>query len=49
MNGDIEGVRKALGFIPASDWETWVRIGMAIKSELRAGYRLGRHPRRKHD
>ncbi len=29
-----ERMRQALHFIPASDRETWVRMGMAIKSEL---------------
>jgi putative DNA primase/helicase len=32
--GDIERVREALHFIPASDRDTWWRMGMAIKSEL---------------
>lgn len=34
MNGDIERVREALHFIPASDRETWIRMGMAVKSEF---------------
>jgi putative DNA primase/helicase len=27
-------IRDALGFIPASDRDTWLRMGMAVKSEL---------------
>lgn len=34
MSGDIERIREALQFIPASDRDTWVTMGMAIKSEL---------------
>ena len=34
MAGDTERIREALHFVPASDRETWVRMGMAIKSEL---------------
>lgn len=34
MNGDIERIREALQFIDASDREIWLRMGMAIKSEL---------------
>lgn len=34
MSGDIERIREALQFIDASDRETWLRMGMAIKSEL---------------
>lgn len=34
MMTDIERIREALQFIDASDRETWLRIGMAIKSEL---------------
>ena len=30
----IERTRDALKFIPASDRETWVKIGMAVKAEL---------------
>lgn len=31
---DIERIRAALAFIPSTDRETWVQIGMAVKSEL---------------
>ncbi len=34
MMADIERIRQALHFTPASDREHWVRMGMAIKSEL---------------
>lgn len=34
MRNDLERIREALHFLPASDREQWVRIGMAIKSEL---------------
>jgi putative DNA primase/helicase len=34
MSNDIERIREALQFIDASDRETWLRMGMAIKSEL---------------
>ncbi len=34
MRNELERIREALHFIPASDREQWVRIGMAIKSEL---------------
>jgi len=34
MNGDLERIREALNCIPAIDRETWLRMGMAIKSEL---------------
>lgn len=34
MSSDIERIREALQFIPASDRDTWVAMGMAIKSEL---------------
>ncbi|OOO03602.1 MAG: DNA primase TraC [Chromatiales bacterium USCg_Taylor] len=34
MTGDIERIREALQFIPASDRDTWVKMGMAVKSEL---------------
>lgn len=34
MMNDIERIRKALQFIDPSDRETWLRMGMAIKSEL---------------
>ena len=32
--GDSECIRNALAFIPAHDRDTWVKMGMAIKSEL---------------
>ena len=32
--GDSERIRDALAFIPANDRDTWVKMGMAIKSEL---------------
>ncbi|HUW37487.1 MAG TPA: AAA family ATPase [Rhodocyclaceae bacterium] len=34
MSGDLERIRDALHYIPASDRDTWVGMGMAIKSEL---------------
>lgn len=34
MSTDIDRIREALQFIDASDRETWLRMGMAIKSEL---------------
>ncbi|MBI5936758.1 MAG: AAA family ATPase [Betaproteobacteria bacterium] len=34
MHSDIERIREALHFTPASDREHWVRMAMAIKSEL---------------
>ncbi len=34
MMSDVDRIREALQFIDASDRETWLRIGMAIKSEL---------------
>lgn len=34
MSGDMQRINEALQFIDASDRDTWVRIGMAIKSEL---------------
>lgn len=34
MMGDIERIREALHVIPASDRDTWVKMGMAVKSEL---------------
>ena len=38
---DIDRIREALQFIDASDRETWLRMGMAIKSELAdAGFDL---------
>ena len=34
MTGELERIRKALQFIPARDRDTWVRMGMAVKSAL---------------
>jgi putative DNA primase/helicase len=34
MSNDLDRIREALQFIDASDRETWLRMGMAIKSEL---------------
>jgi len=34
MRNDLDRIREALQFIDASDRETWLRMGMAIKSEL---------------
>lgn len=34
MNGDYEVIRTALFSIPAQDRDTWLRMGMAVKSEL---------------
>ncbi len=34
MTGDVERIREALHFIPACDRDTWLRMGMAVKSEL---------------
>ena len=34
MSGNTDRIRKALAFIPAEDRDTWLRMGMAIKSEL---------------
>jgi putative DNA primase/helicase len=34
MTIDIERIREALSFVPSSDRTTWVRMGMAVKSEL---------------
>ena len=31
---DLSQIREALNFIPADDRDLWLRIGMAIKSEL---------------
>jgi len=33
MTGDLERIREALQYIPAGDRDTWVKLGMAIKSE----------------
>lgn len=41
MSNDIDRINEALQFIDPSDRETWLRIGMAIKSELAdAGFDL---------
>lgn len=41
MRNGIDRIREALQFIDASDRETWLRMGMAIKSELAdAGFDL---------
>jgi len=37
MNAGIDRIRDALAHIPADDRDTWVRIGMAVKSELGEG------------
>ena len=37
MTGDLERIREALHFIPASDRDTWLRMGMAVKSEFGEG------------
>jgi putative DNA primase/helicase len=34
MTPNIERVQAALAYIPAGDRDTWLRIGMAVKSEL---------------
>ena len=34
MSNDLDRIREALQFIDPSDRETWLRMGMAIKSEL---------------
>jgi len=34
MIASVKRIREALQFIPASDRDTWVRMGMAVKSEL---------------
>ena len=34
MNTDVDRIRSALSFVPADDRDIWVRMGMAIKSEL---------------
>jgi len=34
MSNDLDRISEALQFIDASDRETWLRMGMAIKSEL---------------
>jgi putative DNA primase/helicase len=41
FTNDIDHVRRALLYIPAEDRETWVRMGMAIKSAFgEAGFEL---------
>ena len=37
MHSDIGRIREALHFIPASDRDTWLRMAMAVKSELGDG------------
>jgi len=34
QGNDINDIRSALSFIPADDRDLWVRLGMAVKSEL---------------
>ncbi|MDP1646186.1 MAG: DUF3987 domain-containing protein [Thiobacillus sp.] len=34
MRGDIERIRESLHFIPPGDRDTWLKMGMAVKSEL---------------
>ena len=34
MHSDIDRIRSALNFIPSDDRDTWLKMGMAIKSEL---------------
>jgi len=34
ITGEPERIRDALRFVPASDRDTWVKMGMAVKSEL---------------
>ncbi|MBL8369620.1 MAG: PriCT-2 domain-containing protein [Candidatus Accumulibacter sp.] len=34
MSDDIQRIREVLAFIPADDRDRWLRMGMAIKSEL---------------
>ncbi len=34
MAGDMERIREALHFVPAGDRDTWLRMAMAVKSEL---------------
>ena len=33
-NADLEQVAKALKFVPNHDYETWVKIGMALKADI---------------
>jgi putative DNA primase/helicase len=41
MSNDLERIRETLNFIDPNDRETWLRMGMAIKSELDdSGYDL---------
>lgn len=41
MTIDVNRIREALSFVPATDRELWVRMGMAIKSELgESGFEL---------
>lgn len=34
MSDATQRIREALGFVPADDRDTWVKMGMAVKSEL---------------
>src|SRR6187455_1975162 len=34
MMPDVQRVQSALAYIPATDRETWLKMGMAVKSEL---------------
>ncbi|MBK8690280.1 MAG: AAA family ATPase [Betaproteobacteria bacterium] len=34
MNSSRHEIEQALGFVPAGDRDTWVRMGMAVKAEL---------------
>lgn len=34
MRTDLDRIREALDFVPSDDRDTWLRMGMAIKSEL---------------
>jgi len=34
MINNLERIREALQFIPAGDRDTWVKLGMALKSEV---------------
>ncbi|MBY6090482.1 DUF5906 domain-containing protein [Maritimibacter alkaliphilus] len=37
LPGDEKEVREALGFIDADDYDTWIKVGLAIKHSLGAG------------
>ncbi len=44
MSNDFDRIREALQFIDTSDRETWLCMGMAIKSELAdTGFDLWKH------